>query len=97
RELLLVCEWSEEKIELMDVVSPRPVLWQDIVECLAACPGQEAALNGRCKVELHFTPDFADLAEDAVRCREDGKEFFFVKGEAYPLPQGYVIPISART
>ncbi|MDF2938888.1 MAG: family acetyltransferase, partial [Paenibacillaceae bacterium] len=32
RELLLVCEWSEEKIELMDVVSPRPVLWQDIVE-----------------------------------------------------------------
>ncbi|WP_181592570.1 GNAT family N-acetyltransferase [Paenibacillus sp. YN15] len=98
RELLLVYEWSGEKIQLMDAVSPRPLLMRDIAECLAAArPGEEAANNGRWPVEFHFTPDFADLASEEIRWREDEEEFFFVREECARMPPGYVIPLSART
>ncbi|MNC37421.1 Acetyltransferase (GNAT) family protein [compost metagenome] len=97
RELLLICEWSGETIGLMDVVSPRPLLLQDVADCLAGYPKEETIRAGRYQVEFHFTPDFADLAADEIRCRVDEEEFFFVKGEAGSLPEGYIIPMSART
>lgn len=97
RELLLVYKWSEGKIEVMDIVRPRPVLFAEVSECLAADPGEEAVLDGSCQVEFHFTPDFADLADENIRRREDEEEFFFVKGAALPLMQSCIIPLSGRT
>ncbi len=97
RELLLVYEWSEGKIEVMDIVSPRPVMFADIAECLAVHQVKEADWDGRCQAEFHFTPDFADLAGENIRRREDEQEFFFVKGAASPLMQGCILPLSART
>ncbi|MNW01596.1 hypothetical protein D3C71_1972550 [compost metagenome] len=81
----------------MDIVSSRPVLLAEVAECLAAHQGEDALLNGPCRVELHFTPDFADLAGENIRRREDEEEFFFVKGGASSLMQGCSIPLSART
>lgn len=97
RNLLLVYKWSEEKIDVMDIVSPCPVLFADIAECLASHQREEVIQDGRRRVEFHFTPDFADLAAENIRCREDEEEFFFVKGKTASLPEGYVIPMSART
>jgi ribosomal protein S18 acetylase RimI-like enzyme len=97
RELLLVYEWSEGKFDVLDIVSSRPVLFAEVAECLAARQGEDALLNGPCRVEFHFTPDFADLAGKNIRRREDEEEFFFVKGGASPLMQGCIIPLSART
>ncbi len=97
RELLLVYEWSGEKIDVMDIVSPRPVLFAEVAVCLAAHQGEGAVLDGRCRVEFHFTPDFADLTGGDIRRLEDEQEFFFVKGAASPLMQSCIIPLSART
>lgn len=97
RELLLVYEWSEGKFDLMDIVSSRPVLFAEVAECLAAHQVEAVSQDRRCRVEFHFTPDFADLAGKNIRRREDQEEFFFVKGAASPLMQGCIIPLSART
>jgi ribosomal protein S18 acetylase RimI-like enzyme len=97
RELLLVYKWTEEKFDLMDVVSSRPVLFAVVAECLAAHQGEEAVRNGPCRVEFHFTPDFADLAGGHIRRQEDEEEIFFVKGAASPLMQSCILPLSART
>ncbi len=97
RELLLVYEWSEGNFDLMDVVSSRPVLFAEIAECLAAHQGEAVSQDRRCRVEFHFTPDFADLAGENIRRREDEEEIFFVKGAASPLIQSCILPLSART
>ena len=97
REVLLVYEWSEGKFDLMDIVSSRPVLFAEVAECLAAHQVEAVSQDRRCRVEFHFSPDFADLAGENIRRREDEEEFFFVKGAASPLMQGCIIPMSART
>lgn len=97
RDLLLVYEWSEGKFDLMDVVSSRPVLFAEVAECLAAHQGVAVLQDGRCRIEFHFTPDFADLAGEHIRIREDEEEIFFVKGAASPLMQSCILPLSART
>lgn len=97
RELLLVYEWSEGKIDLMDVVSSRSVLFAEVAECLAPHHGEHVPEDGRCTVEFHFTPNFADLPGEHIRRREDEEELFFVKGAASPLMQSCILPLSART
>lgn len=97
-KLLLAYRIHDGTVELMDAVSPRPVLLEDICRCIAGHEQSVGNMLAAMRIEFDFTPDFADLEDLDTICWEEKDELFFVKPDGgLHLPKGYVLPAVSRT
>jgi hypothetical protein len=88
QELIVVCRKNRDELQLFDVVSRRDVRIGDFIGAFVQ--------GAKVRLIFEFTPEFPDITPLVETLELEQADAFFMKPAAFSLPEGSLLPLTAR-